>query len=596
MQNNYYRFVVIVLYVFLFLPIPSVSAGSQTVAFTPARDAYVRSGNADVNYGSQTSLAASNFSSTDTQQAYLLFDLEGAAGMTISGAVLELTVNLGRTVSKDVRLVPSTDWTESGIIWTDKPALGIVVGTLPAQSVVSGTTVSIALDAAAISQYAGKVLALGIDNRTDTISTFSVNSREAATGQPVLRITTSSGTDSGDANGDGRVDGQDYVVWIWNYGKQTSAGVSAGDFNTDGRVDGLDYIIWLRTYGTITPSATPTSATVSTPTRTPTPLRTPTPIRTSTPAPGNSPTPYPSGTVYRAFTPDSYWNTAMPADAPIDPHNDEYITDAKTRSDPAFNFIRLSGAPGHTDAWAYPIYWSKASDKLFTVSGSNGPTVNIRIPSGAIPMTGSDGGIIIYDISSDQVVEFYQAVYNSSADSWSCTTTKRYILSSNGLEWGATGNNNSLNTGHRGQPPPERVVRRDEVASGHIGHRLECFWHDTGIKYQNHYWPMTGDEGAKGGVVPEGIVIRLKPSVNLNDPKYALSFAEKIIARAIQEYGCMIGDNEGGQINSTKVERGMAAWSALDPNMNYTALNVFSWDDYEFITGGYDPVTRTIRN
>lgn len=50
---------------------------------------------------------------------------------------------------------------------------------------------------------------------------------------------------AGDANGDGRVDGMDYVVWLTNYGG-TGTG---GDFNSDSRVDGLDYVIWLNNYG-----------------------------------------------------------------------------------------------------------------------------------------------------------------------------------------------------------------------------------------------------------------------------------------------------------------------------------------------------------
>lgn len=53
----------------------------------------------------------------------------------------------------------------------------------------------------------------------------------------------------GDANGDGKVDGLDYVIWLNNYNQQTGNGAKDGDFNTDGKVDGLDYVIWLNSYG-----------------------------------------------------------------------------------------------------------------------------------------------------------------------------------------------------------------------------------------------------------------------------------------------------------------------------------------------------------
>ncbi len=52
----------------------------------------------------------------------------------------------------------------------------------------------------------------------------------------------------GDANGDGRVDGLDYVIWVDNYGRSNSSGPSQGDFNADSRVDGLDYVIWIDHY------------------------------------------------------------------------------------------------------------------------------------------------------------------------------------------------------------------------------------------------------------------------------------------------------------------------------------------------------------
>ncbi|MEM8680998.1 MAG: hypothetical protein AAGF97_16765, partial [Planctomycetota bacterium] len=47
----------------------------------------------------------------------------------------------------------------------------------------------------------------------------------------------------GDANLDGKVDGQDFV--IWNSHKFTfNSAWSAADFNADGMVNGGDYIVW----------------------------------------------------------------------------------------------------------------------------------------------------------------------------------------------------------------------------------------------------------------------------------------------------------------------------------------------------------------
>jgi hypothetical protein len=52
----------------------------------------------------------------------------------------------------------------------------------------------------------------------------------------------------GDANGDGKVDGIDFVAWLSHYNQTTSNGPSFGDFNRDGKVDGIDYTVWLFNY------------------------------------------------------------------------------------------------------------------------------------------------------------------------------------------------------------------------------------------------------------------------------------------------------------------------------------------------------------
>src|SRR3989304_2190788 len=63
----------------------------------------------------------------------------------------------------------------------------------------------------------------------------------------------------GDGNGDGRVDGLDYVRWLNNFNRNTSAGPTEGDYNNSGKVDGLDYIVWLNNFGRTqtTPTSTP---------------------------------------------------------------------------------------------------------------------------------------------------------------------------------------------------------------------------------------------------------------------------------------------------------------------------------------------------
>ncbi len=53
----------------------------------------------------------------------------------------------------------------------------------------------------------------------------------------------------GDADRDGDVDAEDYLIWADNNTRMADAIWSHGDFNWDGRVDGFDYTIWQSNYG-----------------------------------------------------------------------------------------------------------------------------------------------------------------------------------------------------------------------------------------------------------------------------------------------------------------------------------------------------------
>jgi 3-phytase len=81
----------------------------------------------------------------------------------------------------------------------------------------------------------------------------------------------------GDANGDGKVDGVDFVAWMSHYGQQVSGAIN-GDFNNNGNVDGVDYVIWFQNYSTAIPTAgnSPTSTIRPSITNTPPVTTTPT--------------------------------------------------------------------------------------------------------------------------------------------------------------------------------------------------------------------------------------------------------------------------------------------------------------------------------
>ena len=56
-------------------------------------------------------------------------------------------------------------------------------------------------------------------------------------------------TPSGDLDGNGRLDGGDYLSWRDNFGRQVVGGED-GDGNCDGLVDFQDYVVWRDAFGT----------------------------------------------------------------------------------------------------------------------------------------------------------------------------------------------------------------------------------------------------------------------------------------------------------------------------------------------------------
>ena len=68
-----------------------------------------------------------------------------------------------------------------------------------------------------------------------------------------FRVASISEPTPGDANGDGHIDGNDYLIWAANFGVAPAPNPPGppfnADFNEDTVVDGLDYLIWAGTFG-----------------------------------------------------------------------------------------------------------------------------------------------------------------------------------------------------------------------------------------------------------------------------------------------------------------------------------------------------------
>jgi hypothetical protein len=105
---------------------PATQRQSLTT-LTALEDAHVHESNPTSNYGASASLFVKNDAGT-SRYAYLKFKLTGITGVTSA----RLRVYGSASASTTLQAFQSTDaWTESSLTWSNKPAVGALVGSAP---------------------------------------------------------------------------------------------------------------------------------------------------------------------------------------------------------------------------------------------------------------------------------------------------------------------------------------------------------------------------------------------------------------------------------------------------------------------------------
>ncbi len=279
---------------------------------------------------------------------------------------------------------------------------------------------------------------------------------------------------------------------------------------------------------------------------------------------------------YRAFTDDSWWNTPFPADAPRDPSSDRWIRRLRTvtRGVP----LRLTGLPGSSPEQAQPVYFSTRHDPLYRIRPEHGPIVSVHIPRWAIASRADSPKMTVIDRSTDQGVGLTGAVF--ATDRWRAAGLDRYLLSSEGIAASAGGTEG--NDGHRGATTVLKALRLEEVLLAPVERRAQCFVPPTLVGL-DPVWPMVGSDGEHRRGIPEGIVLRIRPSVDLSSER--LSPEGLVVATMLQDYGCLVSD--GGAPHRVTLRLARADWSAT--SLDAEALASINWRSWEFVLGGFRP-------
>jgi hypothetical protein len=325
-------------------------------------------------------------------------------------------------------------------------------------------------------------------------------------------------------------------------------------------------------------------------------LLTGTACTSETDAPGSaayrSPPPAVDGSPFRAFTGDSWWNTPVPDDAPVNPQQSAILRYMSTAREAGGGCLRMSGA--EDGSWGQPVYWAGSGDPEFDlhVDGvRNAPHLpSLRIPRDAESADNSDGSMTLFDVERGYVVALTDATYDAARHRWSASGATITYLASDGLDARIGGASDDRNTGtHRGNNGAVMMARYDEVDAGHIDHVLKVA---SGPEVSaSAVFPMVGSDGDSDdpAAPPQGLRFRIKPSVDLD--KLGLDPEALIIATALQRYGFYIGDSAGVtalKLEDTRREGRGQLWSVSSTALCSVPLTPQYWDE---LPEGYRPPT-----
>jgi hypothetical protein len=298
------------------------------------------------------------------------------------------------------------------------------------------------------------------------------------------------------------------------------------------------------------------------------------------------------GRPYRPFEANSWWNTPIPANAPLNPAGAQILHYLSTAKSSGRGCLTLAGA--QNNRWGQPAYWAGPGDPQYDVQGlpATAPPemAHLRIPVGAEGADNSDGTMTVYDVSRGYVVLMTDARYDSGSDTWSASGATVTYLNSNGLSAATGRSDNPHNIGmHRGNNGATSYVRFDMVKAGAVRNVLKIA---SGPELSTRWvFPMTRSDGGATdpslGAPPEGLRMRLKPSLDLQT--LGLRPQALVIAEALQKYGVYLGDSSGTtalKLEDTRAEGRGQLWNLSANDLCKLPFSPAYWD---VLPEGYDP-------
>jgi hypothetical protein len=245
----------------------------------------------------------------------------------------------------------------------------------------------------------------------------------------------------------------------------------------------------------------------------------------------------PAGALDRWFSADSPFNTPIAAGAGVDPGSAAMVQNLVSEA-------QKSGWPISVKRWSVPVYYADNStpkqNVAMTAYWAAAPTLyDVPVPANAQPDPAGDAHMAILNRDSGCYYEFYHASRDASGK-LSAGWGNRELLGGSGVY------PHSWSTRDSGFANFAGLIRPEELQAGAINHALAfstMYSAKAAVPPASAYGgaPLSAPAGTLA--IPYGARLRLDPSLDLD--ALGLSPWQKIVARALQQYGMYLADTGG---------------------------------------------------
>jgi hypothetical protein len=252
---------------------------------------------------------------------------------------------------------------------------------------------------------------------------------------------------------------------------------------------------------------------------------------------------------FRFFSPSSFWNEAVPADAPLDPSSNAdvgaFATTLAADAQAGKAAVNINST-----AWSIPIYTVPADQPTVKVtledaapsSALQSAWAAVPLPADAQPAAGSDEHLVVWQPSSEELWEFWHLVHGPEGWHAAWGGAMRDVATASGAygpeawpgakpTWGASASSLSIAGG---------LITLEDLELGQINHALAMAIPSALAGAYAAPAERTDGTSTEPQALPEGAHLRLNPSLDLASlhlPRLTL-----MIAEAAQRYGIFIRD------------------------------------------------------